>query len=265
MELLWHNAGMIRRLFAPIICCIFLLSISNDLQASPRQGLKSSLRIINGLPMSVKGTSVVKILLHDGSGEFLCTGTLIAPDAVLTASHCVTRVPSQHTVYVSGRAKKVSKVRIHPNARSDSTNGAIIADVAVLILQTKVSTPYLPLLVSREMRSGDQIAIMGFGLDELNRMGRLRQGAMNISSTDSQFIYATYNGQLSNTCEGDSGGPAIYTYYDSQGQLVSGIVGVTSGGEKEDCSAGDLSFFTNMQTSSMANWVKKRSAQIRLD
>ncbi len=218
---------------------------------------KPSLRIIRGVPVSTKNSSIVQVLMSDGQGSFLCTGTLITKQVVLTARHCVSRTASRMNVVAANSTRSVSKVRIHPGAYEDRKSGVIYNDMALVFLRRAVSLPTVAVLSSRAIVPGQQFTILGYGLTESGRTGKLRRGAMALDRTDSDFIYARYDGTLSNTCEGDSGGPAITSYIDANGATRTGIVGVTSGGLRQDCGINDLSYFANVQSATSLDFLRR--------
>ena len=81
----------------------------------------------------------VRTLGQDGR-TYRCGGTLVAPNAVLTAAHCVTSAVSA-TVTVGGQTVTASSFVIHP--AYDKT--IVVHDAAVLWLPSPTTTPPLPL------------------------------------------------------------------------------------------------------------------------
>jgi V8-like Glu-specific endopeptidase len=241
--------------FCLVLLLLILTSISsNCFSESANNSRKISTRIINGTPVSRNSIPVVEINVRDDDGNFLCSGTMIAPNVVLTARHCVVSRASSHTVILKGRSYAVSKVRIHPLSRN--TSSGPVYDAALLFLRRNPNSSYFPLLTSRTMRSGDTIYIYGYGIDDNGSTGRLYSGSMVVARTNSRWIISNFDGEGSNTCQGDSGGPAFALYTNSSGRQALGIVGVTSGGEREDCQAGDVSYFTNLQSSSTRSFLR---------
>ncbi len=212
-------------------------------------------RIIHGTECSDEGSPVVMIVLEtsDGSSS-LCSGTMISSTDVLTAAHCFAQNPS--SAYILAEGVRVNAVRysLHPDVTY--TGQSVLNDVAVLRLQTPVGLPTLPLLAGTTLESGDIIQIFGYGITEdqsssKDTAGTLRSGEMLITSISPDHITTNYGGEGSNTCFGDSGGPAVFT--TPAGAV--GIVGITSSGALENCGPGDISLFANVQGNSILNFI----------
>lgn len=213
-------------------------------------------KIVNGTQCaSESSSSVVSVSIisfADGT-QGLCSGSMIAPNAVLTAAHCFSDNLSVVSVQVSGEDVTATKVYIHPGFHQDQTNQADFDDAAIVILSRSVSAPTLPIVTSRSVANGDTISIFGYGLDGSNQdsAGVLRSGQAEVSAVTSNHITTIFHGDGSNTCEGDSGGPAVQTVNGR-----AGIVGLTSSGTVEGCGDGDQTLFTNVQGSGVLNFIR---------
>lgn len=186
------------------------------------------------------------------AGNVLCTGTLIHPEVVLTAGHCVlmaesgysgwdyTHSPSSIAVWGGAAGETfiagVDAVRVHPGW--DGIIGETVPDVALLRLDRAVTTLEPQRLRDFPMPAVDDPAvIVGYGVDESGVGGRHRFGDTTILDVNNFFIE---NGGESNTCSGDSGGP-LFTEQD--GAWV--VTGVTSFGV-EECQLDDFGFSLNL-------------------
>jgi hypothetical protein len=203
--------------------------------------------------------AVVALTVGTSAQDFvLCTATLIAPDAVLTAHHCVgsnlapTVTCDQTGASTSGSqiGADVSPSTIHVfvGAQPDLTygtpdaNGVAIfdtesstlcnSDIAVVLLDKPITT-IAPLAVrlSGATQVGESVRAVGFGQNDQNapigtrfRKDGLSVLAIGAGVSASGTSLGSDELELGmSTCEGDSGGPAI--------SAASGaVVGVVSRG-----------------------------------
>ena len=215
-------------------------------------------KIINGTAVeSSSSPQIIELFIQfaDGSNG-ICSGTVIGDNDVLTAGHCfVQPITSAQVVKGDGTVAEVSSVNIHPGYREDASVNAIFFDVAIAKTNIPLNLPVLGILASQSPQASEMIGIYGFGLDENQTSGVLRGGNMQIDQVTPNHIFAVFD-NLSNTCSGDSGGPATYNVLDPSGNISAvGVVGITSSGSVEDCGPGDLSLFTNIQHPDVLSFI----------
>lgn len=220
-------------------------------------------KIINGTACENRPSPVVYIALERRDGQFSCTGTMLTPTSVLTAAHCTTG--GVRRAQVAGgndfnQVASVVQVFVHPGASSDNSANRIRNDLAVMRLDQPLNLPTLPIIASRSVEAGDIISILGYGLTEDKETGELRSGEMEVSSNEGDSIVAIFGDEGSNTCFGDSGGPAIYSR-----DGLTGVVGVTSGGSRAECDKGDISTFANAAETDNLEFILRAApdAQVR--
>jgi secreted trypsin-like serine protease len=258
---------MLRLFLTSLIVCLLAscADSSNSSEGPENQSVSTNAcsqiglntKVINGTACEPLTSPVVKIvIINNDNTAALCSGTMISSRDVLTAAHCFLSPDLQSAfIEVQGRRVVGSTAFIHPLLRFDSFVGAVFNDVAIMRLNESVNLSPLPLLLSQNVKSGDVISIYGYGLDENQNEQVLKSGQMKLSTVTPNHLFAPYNGTGSNACFGDSGGPAYYTATLETGETVSGIVGIVSSGNNQDCSKGDVTLFANTQGSSILDFI----------
>ncbi len=191
-----------------------------------------TVEIVSGVPDRGRDPAVVAL---DLGGQGLCSGTLIAPDVVLTARHCVSYTVSQ--VACPPKSAQVGKNRdprsIGVLVGDDTLSAELVAngreivtptgdklcehDIAALVLDRDVEGIAPLKIASDPPRKGDTVRAVGFGKTGDQGMAGvklLRDHVKILDVTASEFLVGEA------TCQGDSGGPALD---ESSGELV-GVV-----------------------------------------
>ncbi|NHC12908.1 S1 family peptidase [Motilibacter deserti] len=211
-----------------------------------------------------------------GAVRFLCTATAIAPQVVVTAAHCVQQ---KGFFYVETDAKRlgqgervpVEAITDHPGYRS----GRFRDDIAVL-------RPLLPLdlpsyatagsaALARSVKAGRQLSLglYGWGLDERDRIGRLRSATLRTAPDAVVDVFGRAFAERSMIAAGRplaSGGYAGGCNGDSGGPLVVGrgstryLVGVTSFGA-EGCDQDLPTVFTSV--GDYTHWLSTAASSLR--
>lgn len=212
------------------------------------------------------------------SGVGRCTATLIGPNALLTAAHCVY---SGGTVTIKISATKfIGKCTHHEDWQNG--DGDVSADYALCLLDKEIAgvTPERVDLNGSSLEVGGNVLLAGFGCTQENMSGGnngiLRIGLAKISELPG------YNATKPNdivtessfeekapaiVCPGDSGGSA---YSLKSNLVVSGsraIVGVNSRvGLETDTKVNGFSYlaatFTEPFKTFLKKWSRKHKAQV---
>jgi secreted trypsin-like serine protease len=172
------------------------------------------------------------------AGAPTCTGTLIAPDVVLTAGHCVGELPAESFGVLLGAQAdlgpgelgaglegaffQVAEIRLHPGFDP----GSLANDVALLRLDGEAAAPPALMFEGPLEPSfvGATARVVGFGLAEEKPASVKRQGTVVV--TEVSPLELVYGSGPSMTCSGDSGGPLFVTV-----DGVEYLAGVTSRGD----------------------------------
>jgi len=175
---------------------------------------------------AVLGTHTVMVLGSRGSA---CSGTLIAPDVVVTAGHCV-RGSKEMAVawFQDGKPvlAGVSDTALHPQFVPSERRSI---DLALVRLKTPLSGRFVPVRIEEEAGEETRFTLAGYGLQrpyDEKSAGTLRQAdvAMLTLST-SRILHLGNEAEAARlqVCKGDSGGP-VFTGAGATLQLAGVIV-----------------------------------------
>jgi V8-like Glu-specific endopeptidase len=198
--------------------------------------------VINGTPTpagAYPGTGAL-VIEFDGQYAVGCTGTLIAPDAVLTAAHCLNPIITggntpAFTLELDatsvGPSQIIAGASMHPHPMFDIDNEPTAIgrwyDIGVLLLAEPVPDAAVELLPTPEeaeaLAAGTQVGLVGYGLRALgsDEYGVKYDGQATLVQVAEAELLISMPGEQQN-CNGDSGGPAFIDL--GGGPRLAGVV-----------------------------------------
>lgn len=237
-----------RQLLLEILESRRLLAADVSAKADGNPGLPQA--IIGGIETERGEFGWVASIQQSGFGHF-CGGTLVAPDAIITAAHCVEGTSANQLSVIVGRhdlnrSDDGQNVRVSQIVVSEDyntfTNGA---DIAILLLDEPVDEQPIGYLTPANASLADpgvMATVLGWGTTREggNPVSILQQVDVPIVSNATANLPASYNGAITSemlaagrasggvdSCQGDSGGPLIVNDAAGTPQLA----GVVSWGE----------------------------------
>lgn len=225
--------------------------------------------VIAGSPSSAEHDAVVVLaLFRDGARLGLCSATLVAPNLVLTARHCVSDVDEQAGCYADGTA--IAGAGLHGDhppseiAVFVAKNGSIASsadenlasargkalvvddtatticnrDLAFVVLDRKVSAPVASIRLGGPA-AAENVTVVGWGITESGTLPTTRMERADVPlvgagpmlyPNDQRYGFGDAEFMIGESaCLGDSGGPAL-----AKSGAVVGVASRAGNGQPRD-------------------------------
>jgi hypothetical protein len=232
---------------------------------------------------SVDFPSVGAVVYRNSQSDIVtgCTGTLIAPSAVLTAAHCINLRDEDGKIY-----RPVGVFFQHagfhaidpavPPVPNDRYRGSNFGDLGIIFLADSISE-IRPASINTKARlkPGSLGRIIGFGYHNLpgslatpeNRNVIIKKTGIKIWATVRtagcanapsiicwQYSSASGDDNFGSTCSGDSGGP-LFSQFDG-GWLLAGVT--RGGSPTSPCNPGDIA--VDAEVYDFQTWIRNTLA-----
>lgn len=235
----------------------------------PQEDLGQAIQpIIRGISSGTEHDSVVVLTtFREGARRNLCTGTLVAPNLLITARHCVSdtdsstacskegtpitggtvmadRDPNALVVFV-GKGGIAPDTEVEGNGSARGTKIVVDAapnvcnhDVAFVVLDRKLAAPVAPIRLGPPTMD-EKVSAVGWGIDETGTLPKSREVRADISligigpamyPDHTTYGYGDREFMIGESaCAGDSGSPAF-----AKSGAVVGVAARAGNGKPRD-------------------------------
>jgi secreted trypsin-like serine protease len=239
-----------------LICVILVMSTA-----------PMAIAMVGGAPVDATAGSVLTIV---GSRGNFCTGTLIAPDLVISAAHCTSPGATYKIVEYDDKRqpilRDIKRVASHPQFSAENILGhRASADVALLQLSEPMTT-HTPALLGtphQPLASGNVFKVSGVGVTIRGdgRSGGVAHTAPLVATGQPGTLQIRLVDPATNNdspglgaCTGDSGAPVFET--QNERAFVIGVVSWSTG-PKNTAGCGGLTGVTPLTL--YRDWILQTS------
>jgi secreted trypsin-like serine protease len=225
--------------------------------ANARRLIPDHSRIVGGIPT----TDYPDCVAVGSPAAWCCTGTLVAPNVVVTAGHCwaggcAARVFIGEDVESEGRVVNVRDALAHPDYNPPDP----LQDIAVLILEEDVDVAPRAIADDRAIEAAVGVRLAGYGNTDVSSSGGYglrRMVDVPLASNDPKYGADAATEFVAgapfldrDSCNGDSGGPA---YVQANGTwYLAGATSRATASSVRPC--GDGGIYTRV--SAYEDWIR---------
>jgi len=213
------------------------------------------------------------VLVTDGN--FICTGSIIDTDLVVTAAHCVA-APAEtlkivFALDINGGIDKSAVLPItgylaNPGWQGENSSGVDQHDIALIRVNGALPAGYHPATMlsssaSSAIKKGDLTELAGYGITNAatqDGAGTLREVSVKVSKQLGQTEVVLDQRQGKGACHGDSGGPA---FAKVGGELQ--LWGVTNRGYPDNAPDNCKEYAVYTRIEAYADFLSQAAAQLR--
>jgi len=225
-----------------------------------REVIKRRARVVGGVP-TVQFSDCVAV---GHSRGWCCSGTLVAPNVVVTAAHCSDGCASRVFIGTNvkkpkaGRVVRVRRAVVHP--KYDGTPEGHY-DLMVLVLDEKLNVTPRRIATARAVARAKSVRLVGFGATDIK--GLRGYGVRRVVDVPMAAPKRAFGARASiefvagapfldrDSCNGDSGGPAYVAV--KGGWAVAGATSrATTDSDERAC--GDGGIYTRLPA--FSDWIR---------